>query len=140
MRHVFADTLYWVALSSTRDQWHGQAVAAAKELADVRIVTSQAVLVEYLGALSDKGAVFRRKAVKLVRSLQRHPGVDVVESTSELFERGLELYDHRPGTSYSLVDCLSMVIMRGRSITEALTHDHHFEQEGFQALLRDRAP
>jgi predicted nucleic acid-binding protein len=29
------------------------------------------------------------------------------------------------------------VIMNERRITEALTHDRHFEQGGYRALLRD---
>jgi predicted nucleic acid-binding protein len=29
-----------------------------------------------------------------------------------------------------------MAVTRQQGIAEALTHDHHFEQEGFTALLR----
>jgi predicted nucleic acid-binding protein len=35
-----------------------------------------------------------------------------------------------------MVDCYSMVVMRQRGISVALTTDHHFEQEGFIALMR----
>ena len=38
---------------------------------------------------------------------------------------------------YSLVDCISMQTMRQQGLTEALTNDRHFEQEGFRALFRD---
>jgi len=37
--------------------------------------------------------------------------------------------------TYSLCDSVSFVIMRQRQITEALTTDKHFEQEGFIRLL-----
>jgi hypothetical protein len=40
-----------------------------------------------------------------------------------------------PGKYYSLTDCISMNLMRGRGITEILTHDQHFTQEGFTILL-----
>jgi uncharacterized protein len=33
--------------------------------------------------------------------------------------------------AYSLVDCMSMSLMRERGITHILTNDHHFRQEGF---------
>jgi predicted nucleic acid-binding protein len=36
----------------------------------------------------------------------------------------------------ALTDCISFVVMGGRSLTEALTSDHHFEQAGFTALLK----
>jgi uncharacterized protein len=38
---------------------------------------------------------------------------------------------------YSLKDCISMHTMRQRGISEVLTNDRHFEQEGFRALFRD---
>jgi predicted nucleic acid-binding protein len=40
---------------------------------------------------------------------------------------------------WSVTDCASFVIMDHRRIVEALTHDHHFEQKGYRALLRESA-
>ena len=37
---------------------------------------------------------------------------------------------------WSAVDCLSLKVMRDQNLTEALTHDRHFEQMRFKALLR----
>jgi len=48
---------------------------------------------------------------------------------------GLTLYKARPDTGYSLTDCISMHVMRERSISDILTHDEHFRQEGFTVLL-----
>jgi predicted nucleic acid-binding protein len=42
----------------------------------------------------------------------------------------------RADKEWSLTDCASFKIMKARGITEALAHDHHFEQAGFTALLR----
>jgi len=38
--------------------------------------------------------------------------------------------------TYSLCDAVSFVLMRQYGYTEALTTDHHFEQEGFHRLLQ----
>lgn len=49
----------------------------------------------------------------------------------------MALYGARPDKGYSLTECISMQTMRREGLTEALTNDRHFEQEGFQALFRD---
>jgi predicted nucleic acid-binding protein len=41
----------------------------------------------------------------------------------------------RQDKSYSLWDAVSFVLMCQRGVTEALTTDRHFEQEGFVKLL-----
>ena len=40
-------------------------------------------------------------------------------------------------TEYVLTDCISFVVMAEHGITDALTGDHHFEQAGFRALLKE---
>jgi len=49
---------------------------------------------------------------------------------------GLDLYRARLDKGYSLTDCISMQIMRREGLTDVLTNDRHFEQEGFRALFR----
>jgi predicted nucleic acid-binding protein len=56
--------------------------------------------------------------------------------SSALLDQALELYHERDDKQWTLTDCTSFIIMRERSITEALTGDHHFEQAGFTALLK----
>lgn len=41
----------------------------------------------------------------------------------------------RPDKASFQCDAVSFILMRQRRITEALTTDRHFEQEGFQRLL-----
>jgi predicted nucleic acid-binding protein len=35
-----------------------------------------------------------------------------------------------------LTDCVSFIVMEDRGINEALTTDEHFQQAGFQVLMR----
>jgi predicted nucleic acid-binding protein len=51
----FADTSFWIAISSRRDQYHLQATAWHESVVrtESRIVTTEAVLWEWLNALSD---------------------------------------------------------------------------------------
>jgi predicted nucleic acid-binding protein len=59
----------------------------------------------------------------------------VIPQSHELFLSGLEFYKARPDKEYSLTDCLSMMIMWEYDITDVLTHDKHFAQEGFRILI-----
>ena len=66
------------------------------------------------------------------------PGyVRVIPQSHASFIAGFELYRARPDKGYSLTDCISMQTMRREGLTEVLTNDRHFEQEGFRALFRD---
>ena len=57
--------------------------------------------------------------------------VTVLPQTHESFMQGLDFYASRADRAYSLVDCISMNTMRQMELTEVLTNDHHFTQEGF---------
>jgi len=67
--------------------------------------------------------------------VENDPAFRVVRATTELIERGKELYRRRPDKEWPLTDCISFVVMQDEGLTEALTGDHHFEQAGFKALL-----
>ena len=60
------------------------------------------------------------------------------EARAKKWNQALDLYASRKDKEWGLVDCSSFVIMQERGITEALAHDHHFVQEGFVAVMRDR--
>jgi predicted nucleic acid-binding protein len=61
-------------------------------------------------------------------------------ASADLFEKGLQLHAQRPDKEWSLTDCISFVILWDRHIAKALTHDHHYEQAGLEALLRRDPP
>lgn len=135
MRMLFADALYWVALLNPRDQWHQKARKAGKKHASARLVTTEAVLVEVLNFFAAFRPEMRRTTVEVVRDLIDDARVEIVPYSHSLFMDGLEMYSARLDKSYSMVDCMSMQVMRSRKLTDVLTHDHHFMQEGFNTLL-----
>ena len=135
MKLTFIDTLYFVALFNPRDQWHQQAIAASKLVAETALITTEDVLVELLNFFSEYGEKARRGAVTQVEGILGGTNVEVIPQSHEAFMAGLTLYKARPDKGYSLTDCISMHAMRERSIVEILTHDEHFRQEGFTVLL-----
>lgn len=136
MNEVFADAGYWIALFNPRDRLHAKALIASQNIKGQRIITSQAVLTEFLNHFAAFGTQFRQKAVQVIESLQQSSKVEIVAQTSAQFEAALDLYSMRPDKEWGFTDCNSFLIMQQRGIIEVLAHDEHFVQAGFIALLR----
>ena len=135
MRRVFADTLYWGAVLHPMDQYRAQAIRVREALGDIRLVTTDEVLTELLdGWLS--AATPARGAARAIRTIMSDRRVTVHPQSRASFLAGLRLYEQRNDKGYSLVDCISMTTMRRLRISEILTNDHHFAQEGFEIILR----
>ena len=132
MKPCFADTFFFLALLSTDDQRHEEAIKT--QAAGRPTVTTDFVLLELADHLCDS----RNRAlfVRFYAFLAGHRTTEVIPVTGELLRRGRELYAARPDKEWSLTDCTSFVVMTDRKLTDALTGDHHFEQAGFNALLK----
>jgi predicted nucleic acid-binding protein len=135
MRRVFADAQYWVALLNDQDQSHSAAQAISRTLQGVMVFTTDEALTEVLAFFSERGRHLRQLAAATVRRIHADPMIQVVPQSRQSFLAGLALYEARPDKGYSLTDCISMATMRQEGITEVLTHDGHFTQEGFAILL-----
>ena len=137
MTTLFADTFYWIALADFSDNAHQQALALTTERAASRIVTRDEVLTEYLTFFSTAPERIRRGVAESVEDILASSVIRVIPQSRESFFAGLQLYRVRPDKGYSMVDCISMQVMRKEGLTEVLTNDRHFEQEGFKAMFRD---
>lgn len=131
---VFIDTSYVLALKFHDDEFHQEAKAMAPTI--LQALTTEAVLIEIGNSLSRQG--WRLHGVAAITDIRNDPGIKVVAVSTKLFERGYLLYSSRLDKNWSLTDCISFVVMQERGLTEALTTDHHFEQAGFCALLREQ--
>ncbi len=136
MKAVFADTLYWVAISRPKDSWRAAALQARRNIGEAVLVTTDEVLSEFLTAMAKGGPWMRVTAVRVVRAILVDPGVSVLPQSREGFVNGLALFENRPDKSYSLTDCISMNVMRAEGIQEILTNDSHFTQEGLHVLIK----
>lgn len=132
MTPQFADAFYFLALLNPRDAAHPEALRRAAEMRP--IVTTAWVLTEVADALS--APAHRPLVRRLIDGFRALRTVEVIAADADLFDRGLALYFGRPDKFWSLTDCISFVVMTDRGLAEALTGDHHFEQAGFRALLR----
>jgi uncharacterized protein len=132
MNAVFADTFYFLALVNPDDIFHAEASRFNIQFA--KMVTTLWILAEVGDALS--APCNRPLFLELLETLGNAPEVQVVKSSNDLFDRGVELFRKRKDKEWSLTDCISISLMDEMKISAALTGDRHFEQAGFQVLLK----
>ena len=77
----------------------------------------------------------RDEVLALWNVVETAPALRLIRVTTELIQRGKNLYRERPDKEWPLTDCISFVLMQDQGLTESLTADHHFVQAGFKALL-----
>ena len=130
---ILLDTSYFIALRRWRDSLHARATRWS-EMAEGPFLATEYVMWETINTLS---APIERGGVHvLFDRLRRSVDHEIIPASPTLFEAGLRLHCERADKAWSLTDCISFLVMRERGLKQALTHDRHFEQAGFEALLR----
>jgi uncharacterized protein len=100
------------------------------------IVTTEAVLWEWLNALSDPRT--RALAAEGYERVHQDPQVEVIPFQPEWTASAVDLYRARGDKHWSLTDCLSFVVMERRGFREALTTDRHFVQANLRPVMLDK--
>jgi predicted nucleic acid-binding protein len=129
---MLLDTSGLLCLHNRAEPLHAQA-HTLYHAAHMR-VTHSYVLAEFV-ALAHARRLPRVAALTFIGDLVENPDIDTVWVDEALHREAMALLMARPDKTYSLCDAVSFILMRQRHCTEALTTDHHFEQEGFQRLL-----
>ena len=106
---------------------------APVQTAPVRL-THHYVLAEFVPLCQVRG-LNRTDTLAFVTDLLDNPLVEVLWVDETLHRATLTLLQARLDKTYALCDAVSFVLLQHRGLTEALTADHHLEQEGFVRLL-----
>ena len=130
---IFADTGYFIAQANPSDRLHQRARAWTSFLREP-MLTTEFVLIEVADAFSLPRD--RDRLYALLAALRRSDNCEILPASPQLFDAGLQLHAARPDKEWSLTDCISFSVMRQRNLTLSLAYDHHFEQAGFEPLLR----
>ncbi len=136
-KRIFVDTAFVIALVNHKDRYHQQASELASRFDGYPLLVTDAVLLEIGTALS-RG--FKEQSVAIIEQFLVTTDVQLVHLTPQLFKQAFEMYKKYHDKEWSLIDCVSFVVMRAKGVNQALTFDHHFEQAGFVALMRENAP
>ncbi len=129
---MWLDTSGLLCLLHRAERLHETAVAAYRD-APLHL-TSNYVLAEFV-ALAQVRGLPRPASLAFVSDLAASPAIETVWVSEPLHREALALLHARLDKTYSLCDAVSFVVMRRHGLTEALTTDRHFEQEGFRRLL-----
>lgn len=113
-------------------------VSVSQSLVPAQIVTTDEALTEFLDYFGDRGSLLRQAATRMVAQMQVDRTIHIEPQSRETFVvAGFRFYRARLDKGYSLTDCISMDVMLHMQLTEALTIDGHFSQEGFACPLRE---
>ena len=128
----FVDTWFLIARYDRFDGHHGAARAIERRLGSAVLFTHDAILTEFLAFVAAYGEYHRVEAVNFMRRFMER--AVVLPADRELFLVAVDFYEDHRDKAYSLVDCMSMLVMKAHGIQHVLTNDHHFAQEGFTLL------
>ena len=98
-------------------------------------LTHNYIISEYV-ALANARRFPRASVLNFVVDLLENPDIETLWVDEPIHRAAVELLTLRQDKTYSLCDAVSFIVMRQRGISEALTTDRHFEQEGFVRLLK----
>jgi len=130
---MFLDTSGLLCLIHVRETQHEQAVSRYDAATTPRL-THNYVLDEFV-ALAQARKVPRGAALDFSEKLIDDADIETVWVDETRHREALVLLRARPDKAYTLCDAVSFGLMLERGITQALTTDRHFEQEGFVRLL-----
>ena len=135
---IFADSGYFIALNSKRDDWRDPARRARQQLDTHQpLVTSVGVFAEILAHFSRSPRGVRAKIALELQALPNDPFYTVVAHNWDLIQAAFGLYTGESADStFSLQDCAAIQIMREYEITSILTADQEFARAGFTPILR----
>ncbi len=134
---VFLDTSFVVALAVRTDENHARVLRTSQVLrpSRTRMITTQAILLEISNAFANQP--FRKAEITIQENLAAGPHVSILPVTETILRRAWSLFAERKDREWGVTDCLSFVAMHDLGLTVGLTADHHFEQAGFRAILRE---
>jgi len=135
MKKVFIDTNAFIALYYRRDQFNSLATKIHHELLKENdYVTSNYVIDETITGLVMKSE--HLEAIQFFENLKKSSFIDVIYINEILEHEAFNILKKYSDKNFSFTDCTSFLIMKQFKIKTAFTNDHHFEQMGFEILIK----
>jgi len=137
-KRIFVDSWAWIALADADDPQYRQALGVLKGLkADgVRLATTNVVICESWENLRRRfGLAAALRFYHYVEDISTKPGtLDIISVNAHDERDALRIARHHDDQDLSMVDCLSLAVMRQLGPHTAFTGDWHFTLLGFSAI------
>jgi len=134
LERIFVDTSFILAIVSEKDELHQKAKDLVEIYGMMPWLTTDLVLYEVANSLARNA---KPQAQKIINYFLEADGIEIVYASPALFRKGFALYCKYADKTWGLIDCVSFIVMRENNMTDALTNDKHFQQAGFNALMRE---
>lgn len=133
---VLVDTSGWLAVVNKADDLHASALRIKRALMERKamLITTDFIVIETANSLSRPP--LRKLAIELINFIRESGEVVIEHANQHIVDSSWDLFKTRTDKEWSLTDCASFVVMKKYGIQEAFTNDHHFEQAGFDVLLK----
>jgi len=132
-KSIFVDTSGLLCLHDVTEKRHDDAIGLVTSAR--RLFTTNYVLTEFV-PLSEVRGHDRNEALTFLIDFLLVPRLELIWIEPNSHNAAMQLLQDRLDKTYSLCDAVSFVVMREQGLTDALTTDRHFEQEGFVRLLK----
>ena len=129
---MLIDTSGWLCLIHKDEPQH---LAATEKFDSAHShCTTNYILAEFVPLANVRGLP-RKQSLEVLKQIHLDPSIEITWVDKALHVEALELLTKRGDKTYSLCDAVSFLVMRKLGLTDALTTDGHFKQEGFVRLL-----
>lgn len=129
IKEYFVDTGGFYALIDAKDPDHQKAEAFFEQVPPPSTFTSNYVFDEVMTLVqSHLGHHF---AIKLGKEIRNQRSCHLIYLSEKEEIQAWELFQKRKDKEYSFTDCTSFVFCESRNISDVLSFDRHFKQEGF---------
>ena len=100
----------------------------------VQYYTSNFVLDESITLLSKR--IGHEQTVDFCEKISKSGLIKVIHISETIEKQAWQIFKKYSDKEYSFTDCTSFAVMKNFKIDSAFTNDHHFEQMGFEILIK----
>lgn len=129
---LFVDTSALLCILDKSEHRSGLAVDLFVKAS--KLYTTNYVLTEFI-PLAETRKLDRELSLTFINDFLNVPRLEVFWVNNTVHHEAMQLLSKRLDKAYSLCDAVSFIVMREYQLTDALTTDRHFSQEGFVRLL-----
>jgi predicted nucleic acid-binding protein len=130
-KKIFVDTGAWFAIADKTDQFHRKARDYIKRIVENRnnLITSNLVVHEAAMLLSRK--LSKEAASRFLQTIYNDDDVEVIHCNEAVEKEAYSIFHHYAEQDFSIVDCVSFVLMKKLEIKRVFTFDKHFKTMRF---------